>query len=347
MTTTNTIRLNGNTFQTEEKARQSLQAYLDTLANHYRQQTEGEEIMQDIESRLAELLTGYLQEGKREILTEADAERAIATIGRPEEIFEEDPYEQAEATVQQESFPQASRRLHRSKSDRLLGGVAGGIALRWGIPAGLVRLAFILFACFTCLSIPLYLLLWIFVPTASPQWEEQMARENRQNSQTEEKDTGASRRKKSTRRLAIAVITIIFCILLLPAMSAFSMYTGFLLDQLFPDAHLFLAEVNGEPSAYGRLRTVMRILQLCMAFIPLLILFHFVVQAVSTKRCDNKRFLKICVIAWIAAFLLLIVIGIFGKSKPQESEDPFDRFRRQSTAWTTSETDTPIRYQNE
>ena len=249
METTNTIQLNGNTFQTEEKAKQLLQSYIDTLESHYRPKAEGEEIMQDIESRLAELLTSYLREGKQEILSAADAERAIAVIGKPEEIFEGDPFDQAEETGQQEPSPQASRRLHRSKSDRLLGGVAGGIALRWGMPAGLVRLAFILFACFTCLSIPLYLLLWIFTPTASPQWEKQMEIENRQSCQTEEEYTGTSRRKKPTRRLAIIVITVIFCILLLPMMSTFSISTGFFLDQLFPDAQLFLSEVNGEPSA--------------------------------------------------------------------------------------------------
>lgn len=339
-----TIHLDGHPFAIEEEAAQALEAYLDALRNHYRQEDDGKEIMQDIENRLAELLAGYLREAGRDKVAIDDAEKAIATLGRPEEIFASDPYDQAEATGQQEPSPQASIRLHRSKSDRLLGGVAGGIALRWGMPAGLVRLAFILFACFTWLPIPWYLLLWIFAPTASPQWEEQMERENRQDCQTEKEGTGTSRRKESPHRLATIIATVISCIFLLPVMSAFGTYTWLLLDRLFPDAQLFLSEVNGEPSAYGGLRTAMRILQLCLSFIPLLVLFHFGVQAVSTKRHNNKRFLKICVIAWIAAFLLLIGIGLFGKSGRQAPSDPNEPFRTQNTSLTVAAADIPFRH---
>ena len=74
----------------------------------------------------------------------------------------------------------------------------------------------------------------------------------------------------------------------------------------------------------------MRILQLCLSFIPLLIVFHFAVQAVSNKRYNNKRFLSICVIAWIAAFLLLIGIGLFGKSGRTPTEDPYEKFWQES-----------------
>ena len=71
-------------------------------------------------------------------------------------------------------FPQApaagssatggSRRLSRSRSDRMLGGVCGGLAQYFGIDATLVRIAFVVSVILPGPQVLLYLLLWLVIP---------------------------------------------------------------------------------------------------------------------------------------------------------------------------------------
>jgi phage shock protein C len=61
-----------------------------------------------------------------------------------------------------------SRQLARSETDRVLAGVAGGIAQRFGINSTLVRLAWVLSVFFGGLGILVYLILCIVLPKGSP-----------------------------------------------------------------------------------------------------------------------------------------------------------------------------------
>ena len=54
-----------------------------------------------------------------------------------------------------------TRKLYRSRDDRRIAGVCGGLAKHLGIDPLLMRLMFIVTAEVT---VPLYILLWIFVP---------------------------------------------------------------------------------------------------------------------------------------------------------------------------------------
>jgi phage shock protein C len=61
-----------------------------------------------------------------------------------------------------------SPRLTRSETDRLIAGVAGGIAQRFGFNATLIRLAWLLSIFFGGLGILVYLILWIALPKGPP-----------------------------------------------------------------------------------------------------------------------------------------------------------------------------------
>ncbi|MGH8855573.1 MAG: PspC domain-containing protein [Telluria sp.] len=54
--------------------------------------------------------------------------------------------------------------LRRSRTDRWLGGVCGGLAPSTGIESWVWRLMFVAFTIFFGFGILVYLLLWIFVP---------------------------------------------------------------------------------------------------------------------------------------------------------------------------------------
>ena len=56
------------------------------------------------------------------------------------------------------------KHLYRSKDDRWLGGVCGGLAQYFSIDSTVVRVLFILMALFIGGGILIYLILWIVIP---------------------------------------------------------------------------------------------------------------------------------------------------------------------------------------
>jgi phage shock protein PspC (stress-responsive transcriptional regulator) len=56
-------------------------------------------------------------------------------------------------------------RLRRSRSDRWVGGVCGGLARSLGAEAWVLRLLIVLLVLFGGTGVVIYLLLWIFVPS--------------------------------------------------------------------------------------------------------------------------------------------------------------------------------------
>jgi phage shock protein C len=54
--------------------------------------------------------------------------------------------------------------LTRSETDRVLAGVAGGIAQRLGVNSTLVRVAWVLSVLFGGLGVLVYLILWVVMP---------------------------------------------------------------------------------------------------------------------------------------------------------------------------------------
>jgi len=56
------------------------------------------------------------------------------------------------------------RKLYRSRTDQMLGGVCGGLGAYFGIDANLVRLVFVLLAFLNGIGVILYLAMWLLVP---------------------------------------------------------------------------------------------------------------------------------------------------------------------------------------
>lgn len=56
------------------------------------------------------------------------------------------------------------KKLYRSKIDRMLGGVCGGLAEYLGLDPSIVRLIFVLVSIFGENGVLIYIILWIIVP---------------------------------------------------------------------------------------------------------------------------------------------------------------------------------------
>lgn len=163
MKKTLTVNLGGTVYQIDEDAYTLLDNYLNNLRYHFRKETGADEIVHDMEMRIAELFNGYLQHGQQ-VITIENVEAVIARVGRPEEIGEDE-----EATAREESEQhdtQPHKRLFRNPDDRILGGVASGFSAYMGWDPTWVRLAMIVIGIFFKELIVIYLITWIVMPVA-------------------------------------------------------------------------------------------------------------------------------------------------------------------------------------
>jgi len=160
------LNLGGTVFHAEEPAFDLLSGYLTRIRAHFRNQEGGEEIIQDIEARLAELFSERLLASGTQAITETMVQSVLAEMGNPED-FTEGAEEKFTAHANRDTFiPKGSRKLFRDPDDRILGGVCGGVGAYLGLDAVWVRLLFaILFFGFGT-GFFVYLLLWIIIPSA-------------------------------------------------------------------------------------------------------------------------------------------------------------------------------------
>ncbi|MEO8067932.1 MAG: PspC domain-containing protein, partial [Flavobacteriales bacterium] len=168
MKKTVTANISGTVFHIEEDAFLKLGRYLDSIRAKFTGTDGREEIMTDIEARIAELFQQRLE--GRNVVSIADVEHVIGIMGQPED-YETD--EQATAggagAGSGGNDPTRTRkRLFRDPDDNWLGGVLGGVAAYLNMDVLWARLIFLLLLfplSFGSLLI-VYVLMWILVPRA-------------------------------------------------------------------------------------------------------------------------------------------------------------------------------------
>ncbi len=167
MNKTVTINISGIIFHIEEDAYDRLSKYLSTIKGYFSKTDGGNEIMSDIEARIAELLQSKINAGKQVILL-SDVEYVMNVMGRPEDFGAEAKQEEAGEHAEQEPVyeERIKRRLFRNPDEKALGGVCSGLGAYFGIDTVWVRLAMFLLIFFGGLSIWVYIVLWIVIPEA-------------------------------------------------------------------------------------------------------------------------------------------------------------------------------------
>src|SRR5438270_1913039 len=79
------INIAGLVFHADEEAYEVLRRYLDSLKKQFGNTEGGDEILADIESRVAEMLTEKLK-NRGEIISLADVQQVIEVMGKPEDM---------------------------------------------------------------------------------------------------------------------------------------------------------------------------------------------------------------------------------------------------------------------
>ncbi len=82
------INFQGQVIAIEETAYEILRRYIESLQRYFSQEEGGDEIVNDIECRIAELFGNRLKHGIN-CITDEDVEAVISSIGRPT-IFDRD-----------------------------------------------------------------------------------------------------------------------------------------------------------------------------------------------------------------------------------------------------------------
>ena len=146
------INLSGRVIPIEDSAYEKLQAYIESLRRYFANEDGRDEIINDIESRIAELMSEKIRLGSSAI-TDTDVNEIISSMGTVQdfEAAEKENTEglSASSSSQQEqentSYTNTRRsrgRLHRDSKDKILGGVCSGIANYINVDPAIVRLLF-------------------------------------------------------------------------------------------------------------------------------------------------------------------------------------------------------------
>ena len=126
--------LSGVGFTLEREAYNHLNEYLQSLKNAYKNNPDSEEILADIEARIAELILSA-QSSAENVVCLPLVENIIAQLGTPEAISGE------EEEPKNDSSSRIPRRLYRDLENAKLGGVCAGLAKYFGVEAAWIRLA--------------------------------------------------------------------------------------------------------------------------------------------------------------------------------------------------------------
>ncbi|MBO3700209.1 PspC domain-containing protein [Roseivirga sp. E12] len=174
------INISGIIFHIEEDGYDRFKKYLDSINKYFASYEDSEEIIADIESRIAELFLEKLDDGKQ-VISNDDVNALISTMGQIsdfEAMEEEADFAQAsndKTNAKAESKKKTSdkkkaqrpedgpRKFERDTSNQLIGGVAAGLAHYFNIDSIWVRVLFIILFP-TSLSLFVYVILWVVIP---------------------------------------------------------------------------------------------------------------------------------------------------------------------------------------
>lgn len=168
------INFQGRVIPIEESAYDMLKQYVESLRRFFADEEGRDEIINDIEGRIAELFGESLKKGAT-CITDEDVNKIIESMGRPEDFEGEEgkvhsqlggeKSENESSAKETYADPTPRGRLYRDENEKILGGVCGGLASYLRVDPTIVRLVFALFTFGGGAGILFYILLWIILPS--------------------------------------------------------------------------------------------------------------------------------------------------------------------------------------
>lgn len=178
-----TINLSGRLFQIDEDAYELLQQYINSLRSSFGHQDGGDEIVDDIEARIAELFDELKANGTVAITID-HVKDIVTRIGKPEQLAggdeqdgksqngtKGDAWDEARSAAQDMynnvRTRTAGKKLYRNPDDKMVAGVMSGLAAYTGTDVTWWRLGMVVFTMFFGMGILAYIVLAIVLPQAN------------------------------------------------------------------------------------------------------------------------------------------------------------------------------------
>ena len=166
------INLGGHPISIDEDAYQYLDRYIDTLEKHFKNSEGRDEIIEDIETRLAELMIQNLKGGK--IVSLDNVKATIEAMGTPEEFDadfesgEEEPRKKSRRKSRDDDYYiRPGKRLFRDPENKVIAGVCSGLSSYLGIKDPIwMRLLFVLIFLTMGFGVLVYIIMWAAIPKA-------------------------------------------------------------------------------------------------------------------------------------------------------------------------------------
>lgn len=325
------INLAGVFFHIDEKAYTQLEKYLNDLRQTFSDTKGKEEILADIEARIAELLEER-KANKDQVIESDDIEAVITILGQPEDyVIDED--------TQTHSAKQ--RKLFRDSDDSYVGGVASGLAHYFGLDVSWLRILWAFLIFFSGGSfLVIYILFWILVPEAKTTAEklqmkgEPVTVENIEKKIKEEvnaladkvknvdyEKAGDTLKKKSKSffdnfsKVMLSLIKItgklvgIFLILI-ASVSLFGITLGFIVSNIVNLFSMLPLEIFNVAVFQELPFWLLLLLLFCALGIPLLFLLILGIKLVAPKSNPFGFWGRLVLVGvWLLSLIVLMVLG--------------------------------------
>lgn len=183
------INFQGRVVPIEETAYEILKQYIDSLRRYFANEEGRDEIINDIESRIAELFSERIKSGAT-CITDEHVQAVMASMGRPEDFEAEagtdggnttnastaagaeqqqNANQQGQAGTGYTYGPGARGKLLRNADDKIIAGVCSGLANYFHIDPVIMRIIFVVLLFMGGSGLLVYFILWVAVPSQSIQ----------------------------------------------------------------------------------------------------------------------------------------------------------------------------------
>ncbi|MEP2937215.1 MAG: PspC domain-containing protein [Gilvibacter sp.] len=167
MNKTVNINLAGSFFHIDEDAFAKLTRYLEAIKRSFSDPQGRDEIIRDIEARIAELFDEKI-ESHSQVISVKELDEVIAIMGQPEDyMVDEEIFDDAPKASRSRSYSSNHKQLFRDIDNKFIAGVSAGLGHYLGIDTIWVRLLWILLTIFSSgFFLVVYIIFWVLVPKA-------------------------------------------------------------------------------------------------------------------------------------------------------------------------------------
>lgn len=325
--------LSGVGFTFEKVAYNRLNDYLNSLKEAYKESADCDEILADIEARIAELILSA-QSDAQCVVTLPIIENIIAQLGSPEDISGEEKQPKAENNTR------IPRRLYRDMENSKLGGVCAGLAKYFGVEAVWLRLAMASPLILVVIGAPFlhwlsvlggnlfgvflmtYLILWFAIPSAKSAREKLEMEGSAISARTIAERQGATQEEKAKSSVASAVTTVgRFVVIVMKVLLGLMLFPitlavfGLLLSLIVITAgvsELFIVDIGnfaGLVDAANEVGVPLMTCSLLLILVPIIYIGYLFITLLINKK-PRWWVLFATIVAWIMLLIGTIFAGI-------------------------------------